>query len=233
MTMPTSRALRRSVVAVCVVALTASADAQSLFQRQAQAPPPGAVLEPARALYAVSLYAIEPPRERVFAPNDLVTIIVREDTRASHDQQVKEEKEYENTFSILNRTLLNQFLQFRLPVAGQTLGDIDLANNDNTFRGKGKYDRSDRIESRITARVLEVKPNGTLLLEAKTVTTTDEEIQTITLAGLCRGMDVTRDNTILSTQLYGLNLNLQHEGQVRRATRKGLIPRVLETIFNF
>lgn len=231
--MRTSCGLCAVLGAIVVCASAGAARGQSLFQRAADEPPPGAVVQPARSLYAVSLYAIEPPRERVFAPNDLITIIVREDTRATRDQEVKEEKKYENTFSMLNRALLEQFLQLRLPTGGQTLGDLDLANSDAKFRGKGEYDRTDRIESRVTARVVEVKPNGTLLVEARTVLTTDQEVQTITLSGLCRGQDVTRDNTVLSTQLYGLNLNLQHEGQVRRATRKGLIPRVIETLFNF
>lgn len=215
------------------VALAQAAAAQSLFQRSADAAPVREESNAAISLYSVSLFAIEPPRERQFSPNDLVTIIVRENTRAFRDQEVTEEKEYENTFSLLNRTLLNQFLQFRLPTGGSRLSDIDLAKSESTFEAEGEFIRNDRIDTRLTARVVEVKPNGTLLLEARTSTRTDQDSQTIMLTGLCRPQDITRDNTVLSTQLYGLSLDMQHEGQVRRATKKGVIPRVLETIFNF
>lgn len=214
-------------------ALAPAAVAQSLFQPRAETAPVGESADPAISLYSVSLFAIQPPRERQFSPNDLVTIVVRENTRAFRDQEVTEEKEYENTFSLLNRTLLNQFLQFRLPTGGQRLRDIDLANSETTFEAEGEYIRNDRIDTRLTARVVEVKPNGTLLLEARTSTRTDQDSQTIMLTGLCRPQDITRDNTVLSTQLYGLSLDMQNEGQVRRATKKGVIPRVLETIFNF
>jgi len=231
--MSTMRTTRPLLILALALGVVAPAFGQSLFQRRSDPPPTGAVAEPARSLASVSLYMVEPPHDRVFAPNDLITIIVREESRTKREQKVKEDKSYDNTITLLNRTLLNQFLQFRLPTAGQTQNDIDLASSTNTFDGKGKYDRTDTIESRITARVLEVKPNGTLLLEAKSVTKSDQETQTILLSGLCRGKDVTASNTILSTQIYGLNLNMQHEGQVRRATKKGVLARVIETIFNF
>ncbi len=230
--------MKRKAVMIVVasspcLALAPGASAQSLFHRNGDTAPAREPADPAISLYSVSLFAIPPTREREFSPNDLVTIIVRENTRAFRDQEVTEEKEYESSFSLLNRTLLNQFLQFRLPTGGTRLSDIDLANSETTFEGAGEYTRNDRIDTRLTARVVEVKPNGTLLLEARTATRTDQESQTIMLTGLCRPQDITRDNTVLSTQLYGLSLDMQHEGEIRRSTKKGVIPRVLETIFNF
>ncbi len=101
------------------------------------------------------------------------------------------------------------------------------------FEGEGEYERKERVTARITARVLEVKPNGTLLIEARTSIQTDSEKQTILLAGMCRSEDVSARNTVSSSQLFDLTLNIQHEGQVKKAAEKGLIPRALEAIFNF
>lgn len=224
----------RPVIALgLALGVSAGASAQSLFHTGAAAAPSAVAPNYAESLYTVSMFAIEPPQARIFRENDLITIIVRENNYLERTQDITEEKDYQNSFSLLNKTLLEQFLQFRLPVAGQTLGEFDLASNQNEFEGNGEYEREDRIETRITARVLEVKPNGTLLLEARTQTQTDEEIQTVTLSGICRSLDITSDNTVLSTQLFDLNLNIQHEGQVRRATKKGLIPRAIEALFNF
>lgn len=225
--------MRRILLVAAVAVAAPTASAQSLFLQGQGAMNGSATPNYAESLYTVSMFAIEPPQARVFRENDLITIIVRENNRLERTQDVTEDKDYQNSFSLLNKTLLEQFLQFRLPVAGQGLGEIDLASNRNEFGGNDEYEREDRIDTRITARVLEVKPNGTLLLEARTVTQTDEEIQSVTLSGICRSLDITSDNTVLSTQLFDLNLNIQHEGQVRRATKKGLIPRAIETLFNF
>lgn len=227
--------MRAVLIFIVGSTLTAAplASAQSLFQSQGVAPAAPGVANYAEPLYVVSMFAIQPPKPRAFQANDLITIIVREESAIERTQEVTEEKEYENTFQLLNKTLLNQFLQFRLPSAGKNANDIDLVSSTTNFDGEGEYTRDDTIETRLTARVLEVKPNGTLLLEARTVTQTDQEIQSTTLSGLCRTADVTADNTILSTQIFGLNLNVQHEGQVRRATKKGIITRAIETLFNF
>ena len=213
--------------------LSPAASGQSLFQQPSPVAPASSQVDATESLVAVSMYAIAAPKPRTYAKNDLITIIVREKSTTKLQQQVKEDKKYDNTITMINRKALLQFLQLRVPPGGQTLSDLDLASNDNKFDGKGKYDRNDSIESRLTARVLEVKPNGTLLLEANTTTQTDQEIQSTTLSGLCRTSDVTASNTVLSSQIYNLNLNIQHSGQVRRATKKGLIPRIIETIFNF
>ena len=61
----------------------------------------------------------------------------------------------------------------------------------------------------------------------------DQETLELVLTGTCRKEDVRSDNTVLSTQLYDLHLVKKHTGDVRRATRKGLLGRILETIFSF
>ncbi len=227
--------MKHSTLIALGLAMTAAtgAESQSLFQLGEAAAVSAVAPNYAETLYEFSLFAIEPPQARVYRENDLITIIIREESYLERTQQVKADKDYENSFSMLNKTLLEQFLQLRLPVAGQTLGEFDLASNENNFDGKGEYERTDVIETSITARVLEVKPNGTLLLEARTVRQTDEEIQTVTLSGICRSLDITVINTVLSTQLFDLTLNVQHEGQVRKATKKGLIPLAIEALFNF
>jgi len=173
------------------------------------------------------------PEPRQFAPHDLITILVTEESRFERNQTLETEKEYENSIAMLNSTLLRQFLELRLPAPGTNLEGNDLALSDREFESEGEYEREDLIQAQITARVLEVKPNGTLLLEARTTLQTDEEMQTFTLSGLCRSEDVTQFNTVRSSQLFNLDLNVQHEGQVRESTKKGLIQRVIETIFNF
>lgn len=219
-----------TAIAACLV-VAAGADAQSLFQRSSNAPRSGAGAE---ALYDVSMFAIKRPEPRVFAANDLITIIIREKNKVERSSEIDTSKEYSNKLLLLNSKLLKQFLQLRLPVkaATSTRGHT-LAKSENEFTGTGDYTREDRLDARVTARILEVKPNGTLLLEAHTATKTDDEVQDITLSGLCRSDDVTNDNTVLSTQLFDLNLNIQHQGELRKVNKKGLLTRILETIFNF
>jgi flagellar L-ring protein precursor FlgH len=78
-----------------------------------------------------------------------------------------------------------------------------------------------------------VKPNGTLVLQGRKKITTDDEYQQFLITGIARAEDVTADNTVLSTQLADFNLRKTHKGAVRNATKKGLIPKLLDVINPF
>jgi len=58
-------------------------------------------------------------------------------------------------------------------------------------------------------------------------------VQMFVLTGICRAEDVGADNTILSTQLYNLELQKNHTGNVKDTTQQGFIPKLLNTINPF
>lgn len=217
------------------VALSATAHAQSLFQDEPEAPPARADGDRSahESIYATSLYAIKPPDPREYHENDFITIVISEISNIKREQTLETEKTYENDAAFATLTTLRQFLELRSPLSAVNPSQSVIADVETSFEGEGEYERKERITARITARVIEVKPNGTLLLEARTTIQTDEEKQTILLAGMCRSEDITSSNTVNSSQLFGLTLNIQHEGQIKKAAEKGLIPRALEAIFNF
>ena len=74
------------------------------------------------------------------------------------------------------------------------------------FEGDGAYERRDRIIDRITAEVIDVKPNGVLVLEAIRRVQLDAEKTILVLSGLCVAASVAELRSILSTQLINLPL---------------------------
>lgn len=216
--------------AVC--ALSCAAAAQSLFQT-GSAGAPAAGSGPPEALYAASLFAVQPPEPRVFVENDLITIEVQEISQIKREQTLETEKEYEIKAAVATLKMIEQFFQLRVPDDAQNPRKLTYLDYENEFTGEGEYERKERITNRITARVLEVKPNGTLLLEARTQIATDEEVQVFVLSGVCRSEDVTVKNTVLSSQLFDMRLIVEHDGQIKDAANKGILSRVLDTILNF
>jgi len=223
------------VFTLAFVALTTPAHAQSLFQDEPAAPPVRADGDRSahESIYATSLIAIKPPDPREYHENDLITIEVAEISNIKREQTLDTEKKYDNDAAMATLDTIRQFIELRSPLAAVNPSKSNVADTKAKFEGDGEYERKERITARITARVLEVKPNGTLLLEAKTSIQTDEETQTILLAGLCRSEDVSKRNSVSSSQLFDLSLNIQHSGQIKKAANKGVITRALETIFNF
>jgi flagellar L-ring protein precursor FlgH len=190
---------------------------------------PAAVLDPQLnpnpALLAVSPIAVPAPQKDKIQPGALIQIVVREVKQAMSDAQLRSDKKWELDAA------LNQW--FRLGKrgnwtqqefkAGQPAIDLEL---DDKYEGRGRVDRRDELTTRITATVIDVKPNGTLVLEARKSIELDEETQVYTLTGKCRAEDLTPQNTILSTQVADLELSVQHTGAARDAARRGIWKRL-------
>lgn len=225
---------RTLAIALLCGAVGAPALGQSLFVTQVQVPIDAkGEPDPGAYLRGASLMFIEPPEPREFAIHDLVTIIVEETTKSEASQTLETEKSYDIGAAMEAFPSMRHLLELQVQNGdSQRTADLDV-NFDSKYKGDGDYERTDRFVARITATVIDVKPNGTVVLEARKRIDKDGEIQTIILSGTCRRDDVTIQNTILSSQLAGLTVSMSTEGQVTKAGRKGLIPRALEGLFNF
>ncbi|GIW74921.1 MAG: hypothetical protein KatS3mg103_1443 [Phycisphaerales bacterium] len=189
--------------------------------------------DPAEPIYAVSLFAVRPPQPRTFQRHDLITIIINESSTQESEQTVATSKEIDGSGSLGATLSLDDLLELRL--RNSSISDLELLRYaaQRQFEGEGEYERTDRFIDRITATVIDVKPNGVLVLEARRFTASDEESKTLIISGNCRTEDVTEQNTIQSNQLAELSLIVQHEGSVRQATRKGPLTRLLEWLLPF
>ena len=177
------------------------------------------------ALESTSLFAFSPEKPRVFKEHDLVQIIVRETTRIESFQGLETEKEYGLIAGV---------------EAFPGLNDYDLlkytgleAAGEKEFEGEGEYAREDNLTTRLAAEVIEILPNGNLVLEARTRIKTDDEEMYTQLTGVCRPEDITAANSILSNQIFDLQVEKMHFGQVRDAANKGILARVLDAVFAF
>ena len=172
----------------------------------------------------ISFFAVPPPEPTVIRPHDLVTVIVREESAAKSTGKLDVKKQASIKAAIDQYVALN----FRSLSLSNRVGDDGVAAGANAqLKGDGTMDRKDSFVTRLTASVLDVKPNGTVVIEARRRIVNDDEEQTFVLVGTCRKEDITPDNTVLSTQLHDLNLEKHTRGAVRDATRRGFIPRLL------
>jgi len=188
------------------------------------------------ALRNWSLFAVATPEPRTIQAHDLVQIIVRETSRAKSKHELDAEKSWSLDGSIdsFPAFMLPDLLELQLRNSDPDNFPIDLGVNfDKEFEGEGEYKREDDLTARLTAEVIEVQPNGNLVLEARTSIRNDEELLTIKVTGICRQDDVTALNTILSNQIHDLRIDKTHTGELKKANEKGIIAKVLDAIFAF
>ncbi|HEX8322313.1 MAG TPA: flagellar basal body L-ring protein FlgH [Tepidisphaeraceae bacterium] len=180
----------------------------------------------------VNYFAVPEPKPKTLLKHDLVTIIVSEQSQFSSDGTVDTQKEA-GIDAKLEQFPSFSFENFALK---NTIGAITpqiKASASRDYKGEGTVDRKDTFTARIQAEVVDVKPNGTLVLQARKRIKTDEEEQLIVLNGIARVQDITPDNTVLSTQLFDMDVRKSHRGAVREATKRGWVPRLLDWVNPF
>lgn len=223
---------RQLLLGLFTIACANDALAQSLFLKD-ERPVIGAdgQPDPYAGLRGVSLTFLEPPKIRTFAVHDQVVIIVDESSQQSSNQKLDTKKDYKNDLALAAFVDMQQLPDFTLTGRDNENAALLGLKGKSDYKSNGTYNRSDRFQAKIAAEIIDIKPNGIMVLEARKIKTTDEETQTMVLTGRCRQEDVTSSNTVLSSQLAELTLSNTNTGQVKDAATKGWVPRLLEAIF--
>ncbi len=225
---------RHALIVLTLAGLAAPAGAQALLRgpRETHAEPE--VSAGAKSsLHETSLIAVEAPKPKTFSPHDLITIIISENSRQSGEQKLDTKQDTSIKGALNKFPDPTKLIEGEL-TNGQSSPIVQVDESSNSkWKGDAKYERSDRFTDKISAEVIEVKPNGVLVLEARRSVTKDDEVQSMVLAGTCRREDVTNANTILSSQLADMTLTVKNEGELRDTNKPGWITRVFRTIFAF
>lgn len=241
MTVTAFPALAADEIAATPIPMVTAVPVQSSLYKQAMsipAPPPAGASEPAipaTAAAQMSMYAVPTADAKRFKRHDLITIIVSEisDTSVSSKNNNKKEQ----TFN----TELKDFIDLSIAKGGwPSVGKMKNTNMpklgfdySDDRKATADQSRSDKMTLRITAEVVDVKPNGTLRIEATKRIRNDKEEQTMKLSGLCRIEDVQADNTLLSTQLADMVLSKDTAGEVRDGTKRGWLNGFIDKVNPF
>ncbi len=173
-----------------------------------------------------SWIAIKPKKPPTFKVHDLITIIVREQRTFEADADLQRKQKYDV------KSDLEAIFKLTRGGVGASGFQRGKPSVDYTFETKTKNQadtaREDRLITRITGEIIDIKPNGVLVLEAKARIVHDDEVSVVTLTGKVRKEDVTLDNTVLSTQLADKEITIENEGSLRGATRQGWISKLID-----
>ena len=106
-------------------------------------------------------------------------------------------------------------------------------SNATSHKGTGTIDNSDSITARFSVRVVDVLPNGNLIVEGVRNASYAGESQTIVLRGAVRPFDIESDNTIYSYLLSDLNIRYVSSGVISAAKDKGWFMNLWDKISPF
>lgn len=172
--------------------------------------------------------------------NDLVTINIVENLSGSGTADTDTSRESTHKaelakflgmnldFGAQNRSLLKNLYK-----GGNVFEPSIESTTKSDFKGKGDTNREGTLVATITAKVVEVLPNGNVVLEARKELTINNEKQILVLGGVARPDDISSDNTILSTKIADARVYYVGDGVIQEKQSPGWMVRVLDYAWPF
>ena len=109
---------------------------------------------------------------------------------------------------------------------------LDLSQSSE-FSGDASTARKSVLSTTMTARVVEVFPNRNMLIEGDRELLVNGERQIVTLRGVIRPNDISAGNTVPSTRIAELEVQVTGHGIVSEAQEPGILYKVLSGFWPF
>jgi len=119
-------------------------------------------------------------------------------------------------------------------VGGQTpsfLNPLLAANSNTKLTGTGTTDSKSSLNTVLTAQVVAVLPNGSLVVEARRQVLSNQQHENVVLRGVVRMADIAPSNSVFSYQLSNLQLEVKGKGVISNSVRQPNI--VMRTLLRF
>jgi len=158
--------------------------------------------------------------------HDVVSIVVTESLAASTDGQVKNARASNATSGLTGL--------FGKLKAANALQNLVGMSSTSGLTAQGQSSTNSSLATTFGAEVVDVLPNGMLVVQATRQLTFSQQTQLIHLRGLVRPEDVSAQNEVMSTAMTDLELEVTGKGIVNDSTyRQNPLVRLLEKLLIF
>lgn len=173
---------------------------------------------------------IDRPRPRKIAVHDIITVIVDEKAEVLQNSRFNRQRN-----AILNAQL-KEFIRI------DSKGNLNTAAEEgpgingqlqSQLQSYGQGLSQEGMKYRIAATVVDVLPNGTLILEARKSIRTNGELWEYSLTGRIRTQDVAGNNTVATENVADLNIIKREHGKIQDSTKQGILSTLYDKLLPF
>ncbi|GAA5157881.1 flagellar basal body L-ring protein FlgH [Viridibacterium curvum] len=196
----------------------------AVHQPMTARPAPGAApVDSGGSIYGSSSRPLFEDR-RARLVGDTITVNLVEKTQASKSANASTERK--NTTDVGFSTAVGVPGKFLAPLA---VG----ASNDTSFSGKGAAAANNAFTGTITVTVIEVLPNGNLLVSGEKQIAINQGQEFIRFSGVINPNNVTSSNTVQSVQVADARVEYKATGIIDEAQTMGWLSRLFLNVLPF
>ncbi len=144
--------------------------------------------------------------------DDLVTILVLEKASAVATGDVKTQRQSTAQSAVTAAGGITK--------AAGPWANLAKANTNTQLQGTGTTSRGTTLTATVSARVVNVLPNGYLVVEGTKRVQVNSENQVITIRGVVRPYDLDPTNSVLSSRLAQMEVQVNGKGVINDSIRR-------------
>ena len=161
------------------------------------------------------------PEPKRLKMNDIITVVVDEKSQVISEGEMDRKKKA-SLKAVLKDWIVPDGNSLAIRPDPQSSGDPKIDGQwDNKYKAQADFESRDAIKFNIAAHVVDIRPNGTLVVEGRRTIHNNEEKWEFSLTGVIRPEDVLPNNTVQSENVAELRINKRESGHVRDGYRRG------------
>jgi flagellar L-ring protein precursor FlgH len=218
---------RACVAAICLLLPACAINQKPIVHQPMTSRPQPVIVDPSQSRGSIYQQAnfrplFEDRRARFIG--DTITIRITENTAASKNSQASADR----TSSITAAVPVVQGLP------GKTFQGTSLqAGTDSEFEGKGGASATNAFTGNITVTVIDVLPNGNLLVSGEKQIAMSQGTEFIRFSGVINPVTITAANTVASTQVADARIEYRANGYIDEAQTMGWLARFFNNVMPF
>ncbi|PZQ48467.1 MAG: flagellar basal body L-ring protein [Micavibrio aeruginosavorus] len=107
------------------------------------------------------------------------------------------------------------------------------ANSESNHKGSGSIDREEKIQMKLAATIMQVLPNGNMVIQGRQEVRVNFEKRILEFAGVIRPQDITIDNTISYDKVAEARVSYGGKGQITDVQQPRYGQQVYDVLFPF
>jgi flagellar L-ring protein precursor FlgH len=153
-------------------------------------------------------------KSKSFQVGDVITVLLNESSQATRTQNGSLTRESSND-------MIPSGMQKYGAGLGGFMGGINMLGGKVSNKGTGAADQQASLTGSVAVSVVEVMPNGNLVLRGEKQLALTEGSEIIQVAGIIRPDDVAPNNTVQSRRLANAQIAYRGSGDLANATKAG------------
>jgi flagellar L-ring protein precursor FlgH len=156
---------------------------------------------------------------------DLLTVTISMNDKATLDNKTDRSRDSKTKFDF---DYLAEFLPFSKK--GKVESNVTA---ESSTKGAGKIDRTEEVKFSVAAVVVDVLPNGSLLISGSQEVRVNYEMRVLNVGGIVRPLDITRNNTIAYEKVAEARISYGGRGRLMEVQQPALGHQIYDLVVPF